>query len=331
MTIIRICYHTSIGLENDAIILKAALKKVNPDATIYLLEYSEQELYTRPPNDDTSHSYEIQFFLEHIHHSYYKQGKLNIYVPNVEFINSMDMNFISQMDCIWSKTESGFKLLKSRFGDKVFFSEWTSIDRNEDFVKSYNSFLHVRGCSRFKNSGLVLDVWSRHSEWPHLTMIQHSIPDTNGNINIPTDINIATNITLIQRILSDDELNKYMNTHNIHICPSSQEGFGHYINEARSCEAVVCATHGYPMMELVSNNECLIETDGVSKQSLGLSYVVLSDKLEKCLQHMIDVYINSEGNSLGHIGRQQRINYMQQKNRFHENVRRYMNSLNIHT
>ena len=41
----------------------------------------------------------------------------------------------------------------------------------------------------------------------------------------------------------------------VHICPSAREGFGHYINEARSVGAVVLTIDAAPMSEFVVDGE----------------------------------------------------------------------------
>lgn len=318
---IRICYHTSIGLKNDALMLKEALSLNNKD--VILLEYNEQSLYARNIIDDSDQQlFDLQFFMEHIHHKYYKQSNINVYVPNIEFMNTFDVQFVNTMTYIWAKTNTAYRILKTKFPKKeIILTEWTSIDRFLPIVKTYQSFLHIRGCSRFKNTEIVLAAWIRHPEWPPITIIQHN-SNMNGNIDIPLDsISLKPNITLIQRNVSEEELNKLMNTHNIHICPSTQEGFGHYINEARSCRAVVCTTHGYPMLELVSQHECLIATKHASKQAFGISYQITIEDFEQCIFRILKL---QEINECSSIGTQTRHAYLEQKIRFHKHVHEFI-------
>ena len=324
---IRICYHNSIGLKNDALILKEAIERNEKDGvSVILLEYKERELYAHGSRTfEGTHEYDLQFFMEHIHCEYHKQAKINVFVPNIEFMNTLDVQWISHMQFVWAKTKTSFKILQSKYPNKtIVHTEWTSIDRFLPTEKTYTSLLHVRGCSRFKNTEMVLATWLRHPEWPPITIVQHSA-NMNGNVDIPlSSVALTSNITLIQRKVSEEELNQLMNTHNIHVCPSMQEGFGHYINEARSCQAVVCTTHGYPMCEMVSQHECLIVTTNASKQSLGISYGISHYDFEQCMLRIIS---NIPSPNQIEIGRQARTDYLSQKSRFHENVKCFIISL----
>ena len=61
------------------------------------------------------------------------------------------------------------------------------------------------------------------------------------------------NIKYIDRRLTEDDLNTIMNSHGIHICTSSTEGFGHYINEAKSCKSVYI-----PVNELINSESGIL-------------------------------------------------------------------------
>ena len=54
----------------------------------------------------------------------------------------------------------------------------------------------------------------------------------------------------------------------VHVCPSSREGFGHYINEARSVSAVIITVDAPPMNEFVTN-----ATSGILIPALGLRQI----------------------------------------------------------
>ncbi|KAJ3240543.1 hypothetical protein HDU81_003427 [Chytriomyces hyalinus] len=116
----------------------------------------------------------------------------------------------------------------------------------------FNKFYHAFGQSGRKNTPAVVECWLNHSNWPNLTVIgDHAVESYSARI-LATN---ATNIQVFDR-LPTEKLQELQASHGVHLCPSNQEGYGHYINEARTLGAVVVTTHHPPMDEFV--------TDGVS-------------------------------------------------------------------
>ncbi|TPX68968.1 hypothetical protein CcCBS67573_g06995 [Chytriomyces confervae] len=113
----------------------------------------------------------------------------------------------------------------------------------------FNQFYHAYGHSGRKSSGAIVDCWLRQPDWPKLVVIGH---DAFKAFALPVIKNGARNIQLFERV-STDKLDHLQSTHGVHLCPSRQEGYGHYINEARSHGAVVVTTHHPPMQEFVED------------------------------------------------------------------------------
>lgn len=224
----------------------------------------------------------------------------NVWIPNLEMINSMDVQCAQHMDLIVAKTPYAYDVLRNRFPDKkVVYWGWTSIDRGLAVslpTKDYNAFLHVKGVSRFKNTQLVLETWLRHPEWPTLTVVHHGNPGQNGYVDIPVRdaFAITHNVRMIQRKVSDTELTDLMNRHGVHVCPSVMEGFGHYINEALSARAVVVTTDGHPMKQFVENkNGFLIRPVQETPQSLGTRYTLDTQGFEEAIQKVLETPIET--------------------------------------
>ena len=71
--------------------------------------------------------------------------------------------------------------------------------------------------------------------------------DGKQQLNLP-------NVTILTEKLKQKDLQHYMATCGVHVCPSACEGFGHIINEARSLSAVIVTTAAQPMNELVTDS-----------------------------------------------------------------------------
>ena len=79
----------------------------------------------------------------------------------------------------------------------------------------YERFLHVAGQSLQKGTAAVVEVWSRHPEWPPITILQS--PENRRAIRVP-------NIEYIAEYLDDRVLRVYQNTCGVLVCPSEAEG-----------------------------------------------------------------------------------------------------------
>lgn len=133
------------------------------------------------------------------------------------------------------------------------------------------AFLHVAGKSRCKQTRAVMDAWAQHPDWPPLHVVCNpafigkdirpylaTYDDTKQNKSNPDSTGVPLehwpNIIMYTQRLSERTLRKLQMSIPFHICPSETEGWGHAINESRSCAAIVITTDGPPMNELVRHH-----------------------------------------------------------------------------
>ncbi|KAJ3240544.1 hypothetical protein HDU81_003428 [Chytriomyces hyalinus] len=116
-------------------------------------------------------------------------------------------------------------------------------------IDRFNKFYHAFGHSGRKSTSSVIECWLRHPEWPELAVIGQDAIETYKEHILTYK---ATNIKLFNQLSSSD-LQELQSSHGVHLCPSSQEGYGHYINEARSMGAAVVTTKHPPMQEFVQD------------------------------------------------------------------------------
>ncbi|MCP2728295.1 glycosyltransferase [Limnofasciculus baicalensis] len=137
-----------------------------------------------------------------------------------------------------------------------------------------------------KGTKTILEVWKRHPEWPRLTIKQKQ--------NSSTKIT-APNIEYITKYLDDEVLCQYQNSHGIHLCPSEAEGFGHYIVEAMSCQAVTLTTNAPPMNQVITPNRGILVDYHDSKiHRLGTNYYVNPQSLEQKINEILGMDYNSK-------------------------------------
>ncbi|KAJ3262191.1 hypothetical protein HDU77_000410 [Chytriomyces hyalinus] len=123
-------------------------------------------------------------------------------------------------------------------------------DEESPSLDRFNKFYHAFGHSGRKSTSSVIECWLKHPEWPELAIIGQRAVETNKERVLSNKA--TTNVKLFNQLSSSD-LQKLQSSHGVHLCPSGQEGYGHYINEARSLGAVVVTTKHPPMQEFVQD------------------------------------------------------------------------------
>lgn len=138
----------------------------------------------------------------------------------------------------------------------VLYTKHTSADVYQpEIERDWTTFLHLAGWSPFKNTRVILQAWAMHPEWPKLVLrviksdICAWIEETFGS----ADAWRLSNVDYKCGSEPLDMKNDLQNRIGLHLCPSETEGFGHYINEARSVGALILTTNVAPMNELVDD------------------------------------------------------------------------------
>jgi glycosyltransferase involved in cell wall biosynthesis len=75
------------------------------------------------------------------------------------------------------------------------------------------------------------------------------------NFGLKVPLHASANVEVILRKLPTGELRAFQQHHGLHVCPSEAEGFGHTLNEARACAALLITTDGSPMRDFVVPGE----------------------------------------------------------------------------
>jgi len=288
----RILHHNTEGLKNDAQLLKTTLEKIDIDVEIICYE----EIDIVQDNEIPMSRNDVHIYIEHIHRQSMKYAKKVYFVPNVEWLNRRDYEYLitNQDITILSKTINSFNTLKRAFKHEVKFIGWTSRDMYIPSITKTNECLHVKGVSKYKQTQLLIDTWVEHPEWPMLHIVSYGSPNHNGYIKLPNKVKVRENITLYQYKMDLDDLKYLMNKCKYHICPSYAEGFGHYIVEGMSTGATVMTTDAPPMNEHVTQRECLFKTTNIKPVMFGVSAELDRQSLENTIIHTINTDIEHD-------------------------------------
>lgn len=153
---------------------------------------------------------DLGIFIQNIFQEEIQNNKKNIYIINEEWINRELISCICRFDYIFVKSEHAKKLLEP-FHKNIINTGFFSLDRYF-FPKKTGNILHFKGKSIQKNTEILLEY--------------KDIKILDSHINY----------------LTENQVIKELNNHDIHICCSLYEGWGHYLWEAMSCgKLVICS------------------------------------------------------------------------------------------
>jgi glycosyltransferase involved in cell wall biosynthesis len=239
---------------------------------------------------------DINLHLEVIGISSIPYGGMNILIPNPEWFDLGFRPYISRMDAIFCKTHDAVRIF-NRLHSNVTYIGFTSIDRYLP-VEKKKKFCHFAGKSTTKGTKAVIEA-SKLS---------------------------GIDIDVYRYTLTDTELQQLQNEYMIHVCPSAYEGFGHYINEAKSCGAVIITTNHPPMNELVNSNFGFgVAVNNIRPMSLAIVADVDTFALADTLRMANELPLET----LTKIGLRARESYLYTDKLFKQNLNRCLRNLHI--
>lgn len=305
----------SQGLINDSIIVKEALeriygKKIKVRLFSGVKSYFENifSLMSLLVSRFILFNKQITFHMEALHNEVYFFSSVNILIPNQEWLNSRTQKSIRMNTLIWCKTHYAVQKLQ-HLNNNVEYLGFCSRDLYDASVqKDLNAYIHVAGKSKLKGTLPILNAWSKHPEWPLLTVISRQKEHVKFK---------SKNIDVIDNFIGEDELKQLINRIGIHLCPSESEGFGHNIVEALSVGAIVITTDAPPMNEIVSESVgFLVDWDRTDNRYFSDVFYVNEEKLIEEINAQLNLSI--EDKEL--ISKNSRIHFLKMKNDFQSEI-----------
>ncbi len=239
--------------------------------------------------------HDFNIFIEDIDPLLIPKAKKNYFIPNQEWFRYRWLPYLLGLDLVLAKTNFAQNIF-SAIGCPSNFISFTSEDRFSPRVeKNYDLFFHLAGNSPYKGTEALLNLWELHPEWPTLIVIQSQKR---------ARIRSALNIQHCIGYLDDQQLRHYQNLCGVHLCLSETEGFGHYIAESMSCEALVITTNAPPMNELVTPDRgVLVDYHKTKIKYMSKLYRFESFSLERRINQVLKMDI-FEKKKLGKLSRE---------------------------
>ncbi|TMW55316.1 hypothetical protein Poli38472_013207 [Pythium oligandrum] len=114
-------------------------------------------------------------------------------------------------------------------------------------------FVHVVGSSIFKATGDVLDCWLSRPDFPIIDIyIAEEFYNGAYKNRYNKRIQASSNIKVHPGRLDSVALGKIVAEAAFFMCPRIQEGYGHYLNQARAAGGLIVTTDIPPMNELIT-------------------------------------------------------------------------------
>jgi hypothetical protein len=226
-----------VGLSQDRAILRE------------LLERNGHEVHYRTdkiPSKRNEH-FDVNIFCEVVYPEWFRQARKNILIPNPEWFYKEWTKNLSTFDAVLCKTEHTYRLFSS-LTSRAHYTSFTSTDRHLPEVERTNTFAHFAGKSSHKGTNELIAA-TQHLSLPKVTIYSHN-PNKRFIDYSMVDRN---KITIYTERMNDEAMRIAQNQHRFHVCTSNYEGFGHYINEARSVGAIIITTNAEPMNQLVTS------------------------------------------------------------------------------
>ena len=216
-----------VGLERDYEIIKSLL----PEHQVFGHDWLKRETGTRA---------DINIHLEIPRYECLKFAPKNIFVPNPEWFFNGWINRVALFSEIWCKTKDSYQIFR-KLNPKVLHSGFMSDDFCDDTIKKEKNLIHVAGKSHTKGTQEICEAYKRKPDLPPCLIISSIKWDVVGNLTQKERIPLV-------------ELKENLNRSMIHLCPSSYEGWGHYLHESFSTGACVITTNHAPMNEFTLNH-----------------------------------------------------------------------------
>ena len=204
----------------------------------------------RPPR-----RFDLNVMFEHVWPDRLLHARRNAALPNPEWFDRRDLSYLERIDAVWAKSSHALGIFE-QLGCHALRLGFDSEDRFDPTVRRERRFFHLAGASRTKGTRRLIELWSRHPEWPTLTVLQ----DPREAWSAASAPNIRHRIEYLDPAQTAQfrELKRLQNQHAFHLCTSETDAWGHYLVEALGVGAVTMTVDAPPMNELVTPERGLL-------------------------------------------------------------------------
>lgn len=277
-------YNNGVGIVTDAMLLKELIyKNITEKVSIKFID------------QDNIESSDIAIWIQNFDINLMNKFKKNIFFINEEWSGIFELSNLHLFDHVICKSKFSYNLIKN-YCD-VIHLPFISKNLYNINVKRTHSFLHFVGRSIQKNTELVLN-----QNVPITLLDPYNRYEPNSNF------------THINTYQTNEQIINLLNSHNIHICCSLYESWGHYLFEGLSTGAeIICSdipvfkenldpdlVHFIPTKETIDLTYCYCNDNKNNLYPLRKSFFVDEHIFTNTLENFVAIGKNQERIKLFH-------------------------------
>lgn len=219
---------------------------------------------------------DVVVFIELFNPNLMKFAQKSVGIFNPEWFMVAWSPWVGKLDQVWAKSRMAEDIFLP-MNPNTHYTGFLSKNLNDPAVPRHKKVLHVQGHSSDKNTERVIETWKRYPDLPQLTVVtQKGTPVPRGVVRLGR--------------IPDKQLRVVVNQHDIHLCPSRVEGWGHYISEALTVGAHVITSDMSPMHEHVRPEwGTLIPPIRVEERGVAKACDVSSDALAAAVRAAVEI------------------------------------------
>lgn len=207
-------------------------------------------------------------------------NETHVLIPNQEWFDVSNIILLQSLDAVWCKSRIATNTFQELHGNvryMGFCSDIGNLKYRKDKNKNY--FFSRIGRSQYRGGDLLIEVWSKHPEWPTLKIVMH--PDRRPLL-------CPDNVECIDVMIDPAAFAELSSSSQFHIYLSETEGFGHTIVEALGYGATVIVADAPPMNE-VANSECafMVDTQYEGHKRLATRFSAIPYSLEQVINQVL--------------------------------------------
>ena len=305
----------SRGLYIDALILQGVLGEDRSRIIEYPFDICAQAIEYNNYNVSLAPLANTAIFIERIfEHNSLLFYKNRILIPNLEWLDPKSFKLANGLITeFWHKTNHGFIVGKKLFPNTIHvYTGFTSLAKNYGDIVNYDKFCHFSGKSGTRHTQDLINIWLSKPSFPEFAIQSYGV-----GLSIPIWMK-AGNIKAMFGYMSESDYISEITNYGVHICTSQMEGFGHYINEARSIGALILTLDAPPMNELIDSScGVLVQHSKSEPFNKGTRFFADPDLIEQAIIKVIDMPLAVRKS----LGENAKIRYIKERAEFLMNIK----------